>query len=80
MREYFADVERLWDELVLSPAEFDDRGSETLVTGRVWARGSGRIVDSSAGWIWRVRDGRVVYIRVFPSAARAEAAADPRDG
>ena len=75
MREYFADVEKVWDELVLTPAVFDDRGSETLVTGRVWARGEGRIVDSSAGWIWRLREGRVVYVRVYPSAAQAEEAA-----
>ncbi len=77
MRAYFADVERIWDELVLSPADFDDRGDEVLVTGRVWARGAGRIVDSSAGWIWRVRDGRVAYIRVYQSASQAAEAAGP---
>jgi ketosteroid isomerase-like protein len=78
MRQYFADVARLWDELVLDPVEFRDRGEVFLVTGRVWAHGSGRVIDSSAGWIWRLRDGRVTYIRVFASAAEAEdAARDP---
>jgi len=46
-----------------------------LVTGRVWARGGGRVVDSSTGWLFEVRDGRIVRARVFESAAEATAAA-----
>jgi ketosteroid isomerase-like protein len=71
MREYLRDVERVWDELVLSPHEFEEVGDTILVTGRVSARSPARTVSGSAGWIWRVRDGRVVYIRVYASAAEA---------
>ena len=39
-----------------------------LVTGRVWARGGGRVVDSSTGWLFKVRDGRIARARVFESA------------
>ena len=46
-----------------------------LVTGRVWARGSGRVVDSSTGWLFRVREGQLVWARVFESAGEATAAA-----
>jgi ketosteroid isomerase-like protein len=78
MRDYFADVGKIWQELSLDPTEFrllGESGTSVLVTGRVWAHGSGRVVDSSAGWIWRLREGRVTYIRVYASAAAAEQAA-----
>jgi ketosteroid isomerase-like protein len=75
MRQYFRDVDAVWDDLRLTPREYRVVGDSVLVTGRVSARSASRIVDGSTGWIWRVRDGRVVYGRVYPSAQDAEAAA-----
>jgi ketosteroid isomerase-like protein len=76
MRQYFRDVDAVWDDLRLTPREYRVVGDSVLVTGRVSARSASRIVDGSTGWIWRVRDGRVVYGRVYPSAQDAEAAAE----
>jgi ketosteroid isomerase-like protein len=75
MREYFRDVAEVWDELRLTPRDYREVGDAVLVTGRVSARSAARIIDGSTGWIWRVREGRVVYGRVYPSAQEAEAAA-----
>jgi uncharacterized protein len=75
IREYFRDVARVWDDLRLTPSDYREVGDQVLVTGRVNARSAARIVDGSTGWIWRVRDGRVVYGRVYASAADAERAA-----
>jgi ketosteroid isomerase-like protein len=75
IREYFRDVSRVWDELRLTPRDYRRVGDVVLVTGRVSARSAARIVDGSTGWIWRVRDGRVVYGRVYSSASEAERAA-----
>ena len=75
MERYFQDVEAIWEEIRLTPADFEEIGDVILVTGRVWARGSGRVVDSSTGWIFKVRDGRLVWAQVFDSAAEAAAAA-----
>jgi ketosteroid isomerase-like protein len=75
IREYFRDVARVWDELRLTPREYREVGDSVLVLGRVNARSAARIVDGSTGWLWRVRDGRVVYGRVYASAADAERAA-----
>jgi ketosteroid isomerase-like protein len=75
IREYFRHVSLVWDELRLTPREYREVGDDILVTGRVSARSSARIVDGSTGWVWRVRDGRVVYGRVYASAADAERAA-----
>ncbi|MGH2822277.1 MAG: nuclear transport factor 2 family protein [Thermoleophilaceae bacterium] len=74
IREYFRDVSLVWDELRLTPRDYREVGDSILVTGRVSARSPARIVDGSTGWVWRVRDGRVVYGRVYASAGEAERA------
>ena len=76
MRAYFRDVSAVWEELRLTPREFRPVGDLVLVTGKVSARSRGRSVMGSTGWIWRVRDGKVVYGRVYASAADAIAALD----
>ena len=75
IREYFRDVALVWDDLRLTPRAFREIGGNILVTGRVNARSAARIVDGSTGWVWRVRAGRVIYGRVYASAADAEQAA-----
>ncbi len=77
MREYFTDVARIWDELVLTPREFEEVGDAILVTGRVSARSPSRMISGSTGWVWRVRNGLVVYVRVYASATEARAALSP---
>jgi ketosteroid isomerase-like protein len=74
LREYFRDVVAVWEELRLTPREFRSHGDLVLVTGKVSARSRARTVTGSTGWIWRVRDGKVVYGRVYASAADAIAA------
>jgi ketosteroid isomerase-like protein len=78
IRQYFRDVATVWDELRIVPGEYRGNGDTILVTGRVSARSPARIVAGSTGWIWRVRDGRVVFARVYPSAADAMAAFEGR--
>jgi ketosteroid isomerase-like protein len=74
VREYFRDVALVWDDLRLSPSDFRKVGDSILVTGRVSARSPARIVEGSTGWVFRVDDGRVIYGRVYASAADAEQA------
>ena len=78
LRQYFRDVAEVWDELRIVPDEFCQSGDAILVTGRVSARSPSRTVAGSTGWIWRLRDGLVVYARVYPSAADAVAAFEAR--
>jgi ketosteroid isomerase-like protein len=74
LRQYFRDVAAVWEELRLTPREFREAGDLILVTGKVSARSSSRTVTGSTGWIWRLRGGKVVYARVYASAADAIAA------
>ena len=76
MREYFRDVARVWDELRLTPTDYRQVGDQVLVTGRVTARSPARTVAGSTGWVWRLVDGKVVYIRVYASAEDAVRAVD----
>jgi ketosteroid isomerase-like protein len=76
MRQYFRDVGALWEELILTPREFRAVGDLILVTGKVSARSGARTIVGSTGWIWRVRAGKVVYVKVYPSAEDAVAAAE----
>jgi len=78
MRQYFRDVAEVWDELRLVPGDFRQSGDTILVTGRVSARSPARLVAGSTGWIWRVVDRQVVYIRVYQSASDAMAAFEGR--
>lgn len=75
IRRYFADAERVWEELEMAPREFHAVGDDVVVLGRVYARGEGRIVDSPTGWVWRFRNGLLVWGRVYANADDARAAA-----
>jgi ketosteroid isomerase-like protein len=74
LRQYFRDVADVWEELRLTPREFREEGDLILVTGKVSARSRSRTVTGSTGWIWRVRNGKVTFGRVYASAADAAAA------
>jgi ketosteroid isomerase-like protein len=78
LRQYFRDVASVWDELQIVPDEYRQTGDTILVTGRVSARSPSRIVAGSTGWIWRLTDGLITYIRVYGSAADAMAAFEGR--
>ena len=71
IREYFRDVDQVWDELRLTPTDYRRVGDQVLVTGRVSARSPARVVVGSTGWVWRTRDGKVVYGRAYASAEDA---------
>jgi ketosteroid isomerase-like protein len=80
LREYLDDVERAWEELTVSAGEVVVRGELVLVIGRVYARSrESGMRDLPAAWIWRLRDGRFDYGRVYSeteAALEAIAAAD----
>jgi ketosteroid isomerase-like protein len=80
IRAYFRDVAAVWEDLRITPSEFRQVGETILVTGRVSARSPARLIAGSSGWIWRLRDGKIVYGRVYASAAEAIAALESGAG
>jgi ketosteroid isomerase-like protein len=79
MRAYLADVARVWQELRPAPDEFrEGEGGIVVATGRIYAWGAGRVVDSPAGWLWRIQGGQLAYGRIFETAGGALEAAGLR--
>ncbi len=74
LAEYVRDVLTIWDQIALVPEEFHDLGDErVLVFGRVRARRRQSEIDIPNAWLWTLRRGRVVSVRVY-----AEPTADAR--
>jgi ketosteroid isomerase-like protein len=81
LKDYLADVGRVWQELRSEPEEFLEVGDRVVVVGRIYAWGVGRVIDAPAGWVWRLRDGRIVEGRAYDSRRGAlEAAGLPDEG
>ena len=71
MVAYLADVDRAWDELDLLVDEIRQAGEHVVALGRVHAHGGGRVIDSPTGWVFRLREGRIVWGRVYETRAAA---------
>lgn len=74
LRDYLADVERFWEELLITPGKVERRDNVLLVLGRVYVRNRELgIRDMPVAWIWRVEDGLLVRGEVFANPADAVA-------
>lgn len=73
IRQYFEDVERVWDELRVEPVDVRSVAGAVVIFGRVYGVRAGEVLDTGALWTWRLRDGRVVSGSVFSTPE-----ADPR--
>lgn len=72
LREYMADVERIWEELLITPGRIEPREGQILVVGRVFVRNRELgIRDMPVAWIWRVEDGLFVRGEVFADPEEA---------
>ncbi len=70
--EYLADVERIWEELLITPSTVEQRDNRLLVCGRVYVRSRELgIRDMPVAWIWRVEGGLFVRGEVFTDMAAA---------
>jgi ketosteroid isomerase-like protein len=66
LQEYLRDVERAWDELLITPKVVESHGRSLLVRGRVYARSRRLgIRDMPVAWIWEVADGNFIRGEVF---------------
>ncbi|HYH54430.1 MAG TPA: SpoIIE family protein phosphatase [Solirubrobacterales bacterium] len=66
LEEYLGDVERAWDELIVTPKVVERHGASLLVQGRAYARGRALgIRDMPVAWIWELDAGRITRGEVF---------------
>jgi serine phosphatase RsbU (regulator of sigma subunit)/ketosteroid isomerase-like protein len=81
LQEYLRDVERAWDELLITPKVVENHGGSLLVRGRVYARSRALgIRDMPVAWIWDLGDARFARGEVFrdPEEAVRRLAAPPQ--
>ena len=73
VRDYFADVARVWAELEVFLHEYHVVGDDrVLVVGRVRGRNvQKQIVDGPAQWAWRIQDEKIVWGHVFTDREEA---------
>jgi ketosteroid isomerase-like protein len=64
VREYFADVGRVWDHLELHADDFRSLPGSVIVIGHVDAVRGGEKLRRAAVWTWRVAGGKATYARV----------------
>ena len=76
MRQFAADVAEEWEYLRIVSEEFRVVGEEILMLGRFEARGceSGMDIQFPCGWVARVSDGKLVYLRTYSDPQEALAA------
>jgi ketosteroid isomerase-like protein len=63
LRRYFADAERVWDELVLEAEDMRAVAGSVIVFGQVRGRVGGAPVRRRVIWTWKVRDGLATSMR-----------------
>jgi ketosteroid isomerase-like protein len=71
MREYFADVARVWEELVLHADDFRAIPGSVIVMGHVDGRVDGEPVRRNAVWTWKVSGGKATQVRVADTGPAA---------
>ena len=64
LRQYFNDVEAVWNQLVIHAADFRVVPGAVIVMGHVEGQGEAGAFRRSAIWTWRLSGGRAVQVRV----------------
>ncbi len=83
LRTYLEDVATVWEDLLVTPKQVEQRGDSLLVQGRVYLRSRALgIRDMPTAWIWDLRDGAFIRGRVFvdPEEAVREFGLEGRPG
>jgi ketosteroid isomerase-like protein len=73
MRQFSRDAAEEWEYLRILPDEFRTVGDEIVMLGRFDAkgRGSGVDIEFPCGWVARVRDGGLAYLRTYSDPQEA---------
>lgn len=76
MRKFFSDIRQAWDLWEPRPEQFEATGDVVLGSGTTLVRGKGSGVEMTIGWgqVFRMRDGKVMWTKIYTDRndARAE--------
>jgi ketosteroid isomerase-like protein len=75
LRRYLQDLDETWDEFHISVEGIRAHGDYVVAVGRIHARHEDVVADDPAGFAFKLRDGKVVWAKVYGSEQEALAAA-----
>jgi anti-sigma regulatory factor (Ser/Thr protein kinase)/ketosteroid isomerase-like protein len=75
LQRYFQDLDETWEEFDLSIEDMRTGGDYVVAFGRIYARKRDVVADDPAAFALRLRDGRVVWAKVYRDQDEALAAA-----
>ena len=80
LRRFFADLREAWEVWMPQPERFESAGDTVLVIGSTEFRGKGSGVEMTQKWgqVFRLRDGKVLWSKIYSDRdeARREAGID----
>jgi uncharacterized protein len=76
-RRFFEDLFAPFEEMVVEPEQFFERGDQIVVfvLARLRPTGSSAVVENRIGHLWTMREGKVSRLQVFPRREEALEAA-----
>jgi uncharacterized protein len=76
IRRFLEDVAEEWEDLVIQPDEFRERGDQVVMLGFFQARGRASGVETRApvAWLFELHDRKVVRMRAYSDQTEALAA------
>jgi ketosteroid isomerase-like protein len=76
VRSFFSDLTEAWDVWIPHVERFESEGDSVLAIGtsQIRGRGSGMDMEFEWGQVLRLRDGKVLYGRMYPRHEEAEQA------
>lgn len=73
LSQYMSDVESVWDEISLTPQQFNELpDGRVLVLGRVQVIRDRARVDTPNAWLWEFEGERVRRVRILTDPAEIE--------
>ena len=75
LRRYLQDLDETWQRFEISVEELRADGDYVVAAGRIYAQQQNLIADDPAGFAFKLRDGKVVWAKVYRSVDEALAAA-----
>ena len=75
MRRYMRDLDETWQRFEIAIDELRAEGDYVVAIGRIYAQHPNLVADDPAGLVFRLRDAKVVWVKVYRSQEEALAAA-----
>ena len=75
LRRYLRDLDETWDEFDVTIGNTRAEANYVVAVGRIYARQGSLVTDDRVAFVFKLRDSKVVWSKVYRSEAEASAAA-----